>query len=728
MLTATLLAITVTAHTRTPPTPRDSSRVIPVILEIRIGTIASTTVSARRIGDTALLPTARILALAELRLLPDADEYLSTDSLSVLLRAPITVDWDDLTAIIADDGALPVSQRAAREQRRELFNMRNTIASTLFVTSRAMPLLPRSLIIDYDIATSSGFARPDARLAIGTNILGGGLNVDWNRMGRSRLGSSTVSWQRDWPEWATLRHVRIGSIPLTGNSRIGTGVFMSTSTVARGDSVEPIRLVGALGRGWEVEAYRDDILVYTGLADSIGAYAVTIPASHGTNRLAIIAHGPYDEQRIINRYVSIGDDMIPARTAAYDMSVGRCEVAGCDYGAELSARYSPLAYITTGVNLSALFASGEHTLEPAVLLAARVHDDVNAAARYGRDGASADFRFAPSPVFETMARYRSTPVNVRLASTGARRSNAILNTIWRPRADRTITASLGLSGVRITDEQRLRIGSSLLLRSTYIRPSVSVVRTVGARSAILSYGVYAESAIPFTQAIGARWRGGLGDANSGDTFLALAMPFARLARVEVGAEWHSGARWPLLTMSMSMITPVVRYEARSVTGITSTTAIHVLSGSVILNSETRAGARRLTLASEPSRGRAEIVGTAFLDGNANGVRDASDQLLSGVLVSIGAASVETDSAGDYRFSDINAFSSVVLSVDSLTLPSPDMIAQPVRVVPIPNGVTRVDLPVVLRASGTSVSGISRIGGLSQYAESCDAPSVHRDHL
>jgi hypothetical protein len=169
----------------------DSIRAEPVILEVRIGDIAATTVSALRVADRALLPLAPVLALAEvlpstLARIDASVEFLPSDSVAAMLHTAIVIDWDDLTVTMVDDGSLPVSQRARRERRRATFNAMAPATTHMVAVTRATPLLPRGFVLDYDVATQGmrNVTRPDVRLAIGSTILGGGLDVTWARAGR----------------------------------------------------------------------------------------------------------------------------------------------------------------------------------------------------------------------------------------------------------------------------------------------------------------------------------------------------------------------------------------------------------------------------------------------------------------------------------------------------------------------------------------------------------------
>ena len=724
MLTIALLAITAIATPSLRTVVRDSVRPIPVILEIRIGAIAAATVPAMRRGETALLPVARVLSLAELRSMHELSEYMSTDSLSSLLYSAITVDWDGLTASITDDGKLPVSRRLAREQRRYLFNDRDHPSVEKFATVRTTPAFPRTLVVDYDLATSFDIAAVNAHIALGSNALGGALNVDWARTVLQPLGRSTISWERGWPDRAGIRHIRVGTNSNGRSSFVGAGVFFSTELPAHGDSIDPIHLAGKLGAGWDVEVYRDDIMIYTGVVDSTGAYAVTAPVSRGSNRLTVSAHGPYDERRLISRYVSIDNDMIPTGTGAYDLAIGRCEAERCEYAAEAVARFAPFARLTVGTRIVANVDSSKLAIQRAIFVAARVRDDINTSARYSRAAASADIRYSPVPAFDLLASYQSSSRAALANSSMTRRSTVVVNTIWRWRSGRSVTVNLDLSGPDLADEQRLRIGSSLLAGAVHVRPFATAVRQRTTRAATVGYGTLVELSIPLLLPAGNTLRGGIGS----NPFVALSIPFARVARIETSAEWLGGAHSPLLSMAVSIPMRATTYQGRSVATGSHALTTHALSGSIVLTGGGSAGNRLVMLSSTPSRGRAEISGKVFLDKNANGVCDSTDQLLPGVAILFGATTIETDSAGEYHLVDMTAFSSVLLSVDSLTLPYPGMEVQPVRVTTMPNGVTRVDLPVTRRRSTATLLSISSISRLAEDAQSCDAPAVHRDYL
>src|SRR6185312_8117521 len=172
---------------------------------------------------------------------------------------------------------------------------------------------------------------------------------------------------------------------------------------------------------------------------------------------------------------------------------------------------------------------------------------------------------------------------------------------------------------------------------------------------------------------------------------------------------------------LDMLTRAARYETRSTAGSNGST-VHSLSGSLVLMSSAHLAA----LSPTQLRGRASIAGVLFLDDNDNGIRDAAEPTLPGISISTGDVQIETDSVGAYRLDDVIPYTAVTLSVDSLSLPTPGMTAQAVRVTPLPNGVTRVDLPITSRCSRLLSGSCGGIDGLPQDTQRRDPPPIHGD--
>jgi len=149
--------------------PADSAE--PVVVELRLGRIASRTVAAYRVGSEALVPLGQFLELSEvkfevsargvleatlepgrMRLVVDAaldtvafglrrvrlepgfrraedgEVYVGAERLGDLLGLQLHVDWAELTVTVMDPSPLPVARRLYRESARRAFLRRGDAA------------------------------------------------------------------------------------------------------------------------------------------------------------------------------------------------------------------------------------------------------------------------------------------------------------------------------------------------------------------------------------------------------------------------------------------------------------------------------------------------------------------------------------------------------------------------------------------------------------------------
>src|SRR6185312_15288373 len=329
------------------------------------------------------------------------------------------------------------------------------------------------------------------------------------------------------------------------------------------DDAPPVTLAGVTGPGWDVEAYRDGVLVYSARTDSTGTYAISMPTSRGSNRLTVTAYGTAGEERSVTRFVSVADNALPVRTAAYNVAIGRCEITTCDYAAESTLRYAPFMRVTTGAGLRVSTGSHRTMIEPALLLATHLRDDLNASFRYASASTNADLRYAPSPMFDAFVTY----ANRRLASMSAlfpvRYSSATASAIWRiAGSGYAASATLSVAGYGLTDTQRLRLFMSLPLGSLYLSPFIDVARQFNGASTSTGRGLFAESPIPILFPIGSRLRSGFATGGARDNYITISAPFARSGRLDVGVEWPASPAPPRLTVSLDMLTRAARYETR----------------------------------------------------------------------------------------------------------------------------------------------------------------------
>src|SRR6185437_2468918 len=393
---------------------------------------------------------------------------------------------------------------------------------------------------------------------------------------------SAWHWDRQFGAASFLRHARLGRGSSEPGSVIGAGIFLSSEPVIRDDS-PPVAVAGAPGPGWDVEAYRDDMLVHSAQTDSTGRYTIAIPVSPGSHRLTVAAYGPAGEHRFTNRHMSATENALVTHSGAYDLAIGRCEVAACDYAAETMLRYAPFSSVTAGTGLRFTTRSHRMVIEPSLLLATHPRDDINASVRHAGAATRADVSYAPSPMFDASFTYANTQLASTTTLSPVRYSDATASAIWRvPAAGYSAGATLTSAAYGLTDTRRLRVFLSLPLGSLYIRPFIDVARQSNTPVSF-DRGLFAESPIPFLLPTGSRIRAGLATSGVGDNQLTITAPFLRSGKFEFGIECPAGDGSPRLVLALNMITRAARYEGRSTSGANGST-VHAFSGSLTLAS------------------------------------------------------------------------------------------------------------------------------------------------
>ncbi len=213
------------------------SSVTPVLMELRIGELSSTTVQAYRVGNEALLPLARLLTLAEARyrltpdgvveaslppgprlffaaagrdtmslgdrrvviehgtlLFRDGELYVPCHRLGELLGTAIVTDWSELSATVMDVSVLPIGQRVRRDAAREVLARRHEDDAPAFQPGDE-PAGWHGLALDYSYF-APGAQRLGAgsyEVTAGTDVLGGSL-----ALGRGASAPPMPAWRRVW--------------------------------------------------------------------------------------------------------------------------------------------------------------------------------------------------------------------------------------------------------------------------------------------------------------------------------------------------------------------------------------------------------------------------------------------------------------------------------------------------------------------------------------------------
>jgi len=365
----------------------------PVLIELRIGDLASTTVQAYRVRTEALLPLAQLLTLAEaryrlspdgvleaslppgprrllvaagrdtmsfgdrrvrlepdFRLLKDGELYVGAERLGDLLGTTIVVNWSDLTATIMNADMLPIAQRMRREAAYEaLARRRNRAPADLHLG------LDRQgwdgLVLDYSLFAPGGqpVGAGSYAFELGTDAFGGSLAIGAQSVGRADAGvvRGDASWTGVWEDQRWLKQLRLGDGFATGpRVREVRGVALTNAPFLRPTLLGASQYLGQLQPGWSVEAYQAGQLIAVDTTDASGHYGFDLPVRYGENPVDFIAYGPLGDVRQFGRTYRVLSDLLPARQFEYGLSGGACRDARCRASGNLDLRYGLSSRVT----------------------------------------------------------------------------------------------------------------------------------------------------------------------------------------------------------------------------------------------------------------------------------------------------------------------------------------------------------------------------------------------
>ena len=733
----------------------DSTRLERVIVELAIGRYGSRTVPAYRSSGDALLPVQQLADMIELRSLPRSggtveltlepgrrvvtldpsrreirtgdgavaltpadrvvdpdDQYLSTRILSQLLHVSFSVNWGELAVTLLDADSLPIGRRLARERAHALFRGSSREGGPDFALGMDRTRWD-GLVLDYSIlAPSQDLLGSGAYSAgLGLNLLGGSLEGRVASAGAPRDGAMRVdaSWAGVWRRSRYVTQLRLGDGLSTGpRPRSVRGLSLSNAPFVRPSLFGEIGFQGALGPGWEIEAYRGGRLLALDSADAMGRFSMDLPVEYGENAMDFVAYGPFGEVRRFNQNYRVSTDVIPGRKVEYGLAAGGCRTAECRANANLDLRYGLTSRWTVRGGVDQFWRDALPNLFHPYLgvggtLGSAWSVEVEGVAAAVVRGA---LRYEPSQDLRLNTEYHdfATGTVAPLLTPAGRRTQWTTGALARPfrgRDDIYLEASLdrltGASGASTSGRLSVSLYASRFRLAPAVRHMRFTDRTGGPTSqSFVSLNTYS---LPFPELgpllgkVSTRTNWEMDDG--GRVALAggyLSRELGSGLHMEAGATWARGLG-AMVTMFLSTQLPTVRATTSVTAPSRGPAAVsQFVQGSVLYDP----ARRQVAFASGPSLERAGVSGRVFLDTNGDGRWQRGEQAVAGVRVRAGYHTTLSDSSGRYRIWDLPAFEPVLLAVDTTTLASPLWVPAygSMSVETGPNRFRGVDIPIV----------------------------------
>jgi hypothetical protein len=766
------------------------SSVTPILMELRIGELSSTTVQAYRVGTEALLPVARLLTLAEARyhltpdgvveaslppgprrllaaagrdtmslgdrrvpvepgalLFRDGELYVACHRLGELLGTTIVVDWGELSATVMDVAVLPIGQRVRRDAARAALARRRTDDAPAFEPGDE-PAGWHGLALDYSYF-APGAQRLGAgsyEVTAGTDVLGGSLALGARSIGPADAGvvQGVGSWTGVWEDHRWLKQLRVGDGLSTGpRLRELRGIALTNAPFLRSTVVGSSAYLGRVDPGWSVEAYQDGRLIAVDTADVAGHFGFTLPVRYGENPVDFIAYGPLGDVRQFDRTYRVLSDLLPGRRFEYGVSGGACRDPRCRASANLDLRYGLTPRVTVQAGADRFWRDSLADLwHPYAQVTANPSNNwALELAGVGNALARGTVLFEPSLDLQLSAQATlfDTHTAAPIVTVPGQRSAWSLAAFVRPLHrdglfyfESNLDQINGVTGATT----RGRLSASVQLGQTRLMPYVRAERqSVGARgsaaaqsfSGVSAYVLPAPSRGPV---LGSTFfRATLESRMSGGSAaLNQAAVFASRPLWN-GVSLETGVAWQRGTRG-----PVVQITLNTyLSAIRSYTSMSAGPGTPASVSQLVQGsllwdrtAGGFTAAPGPSIARAGVAGRVFQDVNQNGRCDPGEPLLPGVRVIVGTRPVVSDSNGEFRVWDLLPFEPVSVLVDSMSIDSPLLVPAFGMATLVPNPNRFRPLDVPIVAAGVIEGRIWRATGGTREPTGA-IPLVLTDH-
>ena len=268
--------------------------------------------------------------------------YLRVETFSTIFPMSLEVDLRALAVTVKTREPFPFELKAAREAARD------ELAGKGHSKEHRYPRLPTpyrlldwpladvetrvtsdnthpGAVVDNDLRLAGDIAAMTARLFVSTSSINGLTGA------RLELGRRDADGQLLGPLKGSefqIGDVSTVSLPLGLRGISGRGVFVTSTPIQHLSVFDTIDLRGDLPDGYEVELYRNNILISAATNGVNGRYAFTkVPVDFGSNVFRLVFYGPQGQRREEVRRISVGDGRLAKGAFQYSMSLAQKDVS-----------------------------------------------------------------------------------------------------------------------------------------------------------------------------------------------------------------------------------------------------------------------------------------------------------------------------------------------------------------------------------------------------------------
>jgi len=280
-----------------------------------------------------------VLDRAQVKVEPE-DIYVDSRLLARWLPVDFDVDMPSLTLKVRPREPLPLQERLARRERRNLPGNQSGYIDPGYPRLATPYRVAEVPFIDQTLGLTTSSAGGQRRTDTSYTAY---LTADLLGMGAALYASRTpqepsalrLTLGRNDPDANLLgplhaRTALFGSVPVPGvanislSSATGNGVALSNRPLNQPTSFDRHTLQGDLPPGWDVELYYNEALVGFQQSRADGKYSFEDqPLAFGPNEFRLVFHGPLGQLRVERQSFLLEESAVPRGQLFYDVAAHR---------------------------------------------------------------------------------------------------------------------------------------------------------------------------------------------------------------------------------------------------------------------------------------------------------------------------------------------------------------------------------------------------------------------
>ena len=319
----------------------------------------------------------------------ESNLYLRSDYFGKVFGLECSFSFRDLMVTIDTKLELPaIREMRQEEMRRNITRLRGEILVDTTI-GRTYPGF-RFGMADWAVYASE---QPDGQsvgrfnLSLGSVIAGGEANADltWYTGTAFSEKQQNYMWRhvnndRSWMRQVIAGKINAQAVASIYNPVLGVQVTNRPTTFRR--SFGTYTLTDRTEPGWTVELYVNNVLVDYVKADASGFFTFEVPLVYGNTLVKLKFYGPWGEERTREQNINIPYNFLPHKELEYTVSAGVVEDSLWSRLARTTVRYGATKFLTLGAGFEYLSSVPGSPLMPFADASVRIASNLLVSGEY----------------------------------------------------------------------------------------------------------------------------------------------------------------------------------------------------------------------------------------------------------------------------------------------------------------------------------------------------------